>query len=309
MQKTIQKTTSIEGVGLHSGKTIHMTLKPAAEDHGIVFIRTDVEADKGVVPAKWDHVVDTQLCSVIANNHDVRIGTIEHLMAALCGLGIDNLRIEIDGPEVPIMDGSSMPFVEAIEKAGLEYQAKPRRAIRVLKEVCVMHDGKKVTLSPSEESHFTGDIDFEHPSIGRQSFETTLVNGNFKHDIANARTFGFMKEVEWMRSNGLALGGSMDNAIVLGDGEVLNPEGLRSEDEFIRHKLLDAIGDLYLAGGVLLASYDGHKAGHAINNAILKALFADPAAYEFVDFYGDEKPAQLSSAGGNNCEASGQAAS
>ncbi len=299
MQKTLRTSIVIEGIGLHSGKTIRMTIDPAPEYHGIVFLRTDLEAGTGLIPALWHNVVDTQLCTVIGNGHGARVGTIEHLMAALCGCGIDNALILIDGPEVPVMDGSALPFVERIEAAGLQTQSAPRRAIRMLKDVTVEQDGKKVTLKPADESVFAGDIEFDHPAIGRQSFETTLVNGNFRHDIADARTFGFIKEVEWMRKNGLALGGSTDNAIVIGDDGVINPGGLRSGDEFIRHKILDAIGDLYLAGGPILGAYNGHRAGHAMNNEILKALFSDPSAYETIDLFSADTPCKPA----DNCAA------
>ncbi len=282
-QHTLRAKTTIKGVGLHTGKTIRMDLIPAEAGEGIVFVRSDIRKGDNVIPALWDHVIDTQLCTVIGNDNGAQVGTIEHLMSALRGCGIDNLRIEIDGPEVPILDGSAMPFVERFDEVGTLEQDAPRRSIRVLKEVSVEHDGKRVTLMPSEESEFSGEINFDHDDIGRQTFSTRLINGNFKHDIAQARTFGFLHEVEYMRSRGLALGGSMDNAIVLSPEAVMNPEGLRYNDEFIRHKLLDAIGDLYLAGGVILGAYDGVKAGHMMNNKILHALFADPSNWEYAE--------------------------
>ncbi len=282
-QTTLKARTTIKGIGLHSGMMIRMDLLPAPENHGIVFVRTDMRQSDNVIPALWDHVVDTQLCTVIANEAGASVGTIEHVMSALRGCGVDNLIIEIDGPEVPAMDGSAMPFVDVIEKVGLRQQSAPRRVIRVLREVSVEDNGKRVTLSPADGSVFAGEIMFDHADIGHQRFETRLLNGNFKHDIAQARTFGFLHEVEYMRSRGLALGGSMDNAIVLDRENVLNPEGLRFEDEFIRHKLLDAIGDLYLAGAQIEGQYDGVKAGHAMNNAILKALFASPENWEFTE--------------------------
>jgi UDP-3-O-[3-hydroxymyristoyl] N-acetylglucosamine deacetylase len=234
----------------------------------------------------WNYVVDTQLCTVIGNADDVRVGTIEHLMAALRGCGVDNVIAEIDGPEVPVMDGSSMPFVKKIDEAGVVAQDIPRRVIKVLKEIVVEQDGKRVTLSPSDEACFSGEIEFNHAGIGHQRYETKLMNGNFRHDIAEARTFGFLHEVEWMRKNGLALGGSLDNAIVLNEQGVMNPEGLRFADEFIRHKILDAIGDLYLAGGPIIGAYDGTKGGHALNNAILRKLFSMPDAWVAVDEQG-----------------------
>ena len=285
MQNTIKARVSLQGVGLHSGKDIELSLIPAAEDTGIVFVRTDVNDKNNIIPAKWDHVADTQLCSVIANEDGISVGTIEHLMSALRGMNVDNVRIELDGAEVPVMDGSAMPFVKLIEEAGVEAQSAPRKVIRILKDVTVEKDGKRVTLSPAEGAVFGGEIEFDHPEIGAQNYEVQLLNGNFRHDIAEARTFGFLKEVEWMRSQGLALGGSLDNAIVLNDDGVMNPNGLRFDDEFIRHKLLDAIGDLYLAGAPIQGAYDGYKAGHEMNNLILHALFADESAYEIVELH------------------------
>lgn len=285
MQNTVREKATLQGVGLHSGKMITLSICPADEGTGIVFVRTDIKTGSNIIPAKWDRVTNTQLCTLISNADGASVGTIEHLMSALRGLNIDNAIIELNGPEVPVMDGSALPFVKIIEEAGIEKQAAPRRMIRVLKDVTVEQDGKRVTLKPSDISVFGGEIEFDHPKIGRQRYEVSLLNGNFKHDIADCRTFGFAHEVEWMRSQGLALGGSLENAIVLDKNTVMNPEGLRRGDEFIRHKLLDAIGDLYLAGHPILGAYDSMKAGHAMNNAILKALFADKSAYEIVELY------------------------
>lgn len=281
MQTTLKHKITLKGVGLHTGKEITMTLIPADAHHGIVFVRTDLTGQDNVIPARWDNVVDTQLCTVIGNAAGASVGTIEHVMSALCGLGIDNLRIEINGPEVPVMDGSAQPFVEAIDTVGITHQAAPKRSIRILKDVTVEKNGKRVTLSPADVPTYGGEINFDHPQIGAQTYEMQLLNGNFKHDIAAARTFGFLSEVEYMRSKGLALGGSLDNAIVLDDDKVLNTAGLRFNDEFIRHKLLDAIGDLYLAGAPIKGAYFGVKAGHEMNNAILHALFADDSAWEY----------------------------
>jgi len=291
MQQTLNSPITCKGVGLHSGKEIAMTLRPALADHGILFVRTDITTGDNRIPALWNYVADTKLCTAIANSSGAGVGTIEHLMAAMRGCGVDNVVVELDGPEVPIMDGSAMPFVELMEQTGLRAQILPRRAIKVLKEISVEDDGRIVRLCPAEGSVFGGGIDFDHPEIGSQRFETRLLNGNFKHDLADSRTFGFLHEVEYMRKNGLALGGSLDNAIVLDGESVLNPEGLRHSDEFIRHKILDAVGDLYLAGGVILGAYEGHKAGHAINNAILHALFADESNWEIVDMFGEEEAA------------------
>lgn len=283
MQRTVSNIITVKGVGLHSGQTISLSIKPAGADEGITFIRTDVTEGNNMIPALWDHVVDTQLCTVIGNEDGIRVGTIEHLMSALRGAGIDNAVIELDGPEVPVMDGSAAPFLALIEETGAVVQPSPRRIIKVLKKVEVERDGKRVTLSPAENSVFSGEIAFDHQSVGTQRYEVELFNGNYRHEIAAARTFGFLHEVEWMRSQGLALGGSLDNAVVLGPEGVMNPDGLRFEDEFIRHKLLDAIGDLYLAGFPIMGAYDGVRAGHAINNEILKTLFADKGAYEVIE--------------------------
>lgn len=286
MQKTFNKEISCNGIGLHSGAMVTLTLRPAPADHGIVFVRTDVSGKDNVVPALYDRVTDTRLCTVIANDAGVSVGTIEHLMSALRGCGVDNAILELDGPEVPLMDGSSIAFVEMIDAVGIRSQPQPRRAIQVLREVVVEDEtGKTARLTPSNEFIFGGEIEFSHPSIGRQSFKTKLVNGNFRHDIATARTFGFAREVEFLRQNGLIKGGSLDNAIVLSDTSIMNAEGLRFTDEFIRHKLLDAIGDLYLAGGPILGAYDSVKAGHALNNALLRKLFATEGAWAKVDLF------------------------
>lgn len=282
MQQTIQREITATGTGLHSGAAINIALKPAPAGHGIVFIRTDLTGDNRI-PALWDKVTDTRLCTVIANESGASVGTIEHLMAALRGCAVDNILVELDGPEVPAMDGSSKPFVDMIDRAGIAAQNAPRRAIRILKEVTVEEGDKTVTLKPAEEFIFAGEIDFDHPDIGRQRYEIKLLNGNFRHDLADSRTFGFFHEVEMMRKAGLALGGSLDNAVVLDKTKVMNPEGLRHDNEFIRHKLLDAIGDLYLAGAPVLGAYEGVKAGHAMNNAALRKLFASQDAFEVIE--------------------------
>ncbi len=281
-QQTLTKAVTVKGVGLHSGSEVIMTLRPAGEDAGICFIRTDVADRDNHIPALWDRVVDTRLCTVIGNEAGVTVGTVEHLMAALRGCGVDNVTIELDSPEVPIMDGSAEPFVAAIDTVGVKVQKASRRAIRVLKEVSVTRDGKTVTLKPSDAPSFAGEIVFTHPSIGAQKKQVKLVNGNFRHNIADARTFGFVHEVEALRKAGLALGGSLENAIVLDQDKIINEEGLRHEDEFIRHKLLDAIGDIYLAGAPVIGAYESAKPGHALNNALLHELFSTPEAWERV---------------------------
>lgn len=285
MQHTLRSPITIDGIGLHTGKPVTARLLPTAADEGVVFVRTDVAGKDNVIPARWDNVVDTRLCTVIGNKAGVTVGTIEHLMAALRGCGVDNVRVEINAPEVPILDGSSAPFVTAIENAGKKVQSAPRRAIRVLKEIVVKDGDKIVTLSPAAAPSFSGQIDYNHPDIGSQRYTLRMVNGNFKHDIADCRTFGFLKDVEAMRAAGLALGGSLENAVVLDDNGIMNEDGLRCADEFIRHKILDAVGDLYLAGGPILGAYDGLRAGHMMNNLALRALFADPSAWEKVDLF------------------------
>ena len=285
MQHTLKKSANISDIGLHSGRMVNITIHPAGTDHGVVFKRVDVTDKDNVISAKWDNVVDTRLCTVIANDDGVSVGTIEHLMAAFRGCGIDNALVEIDAGEVPILDGSSDPFIKILEEAGVQVQTMPRRAIRILKDVTYTEGDRTVTLSPSQVPVYAGQIDYDNPAIGSQSYEIKLVNGNFKHDLADCRTFCLLQDVEAMQANGLALGGSLDNAVVVDDAGVMNEEGLRCHDEFIRHKLLDAVGDLSLCGGLFLGRYDGIRAGHAMNNNALRALFEDDSAWDIVDLY------------------------
>ncbi len=287
MQHTLKNTAFCQGTGLHSGAAVNMHLHPAGEDTGIVFIRSDIKRGDRIIPARWNRVVDTRLCTVAGNDFGVTVGTVEHLMAALRGCGVDNALVEINGPEVPVMDGSAAEFVRIIRETGLEGQREPRHMIRVLKEIRVQDGDKTASLAPGNQSVFKGKIEFPHPAIGKQEFETSLVNGNFVHDLADCRTFGFLHEVEWMRSQGLARGGSLDNAIVINDKGVMNPEGLRRSDEFIRHKLLDAVGDIYLAGAPVLGTYCGVRSGHALNNELLHKLFSDMDSFEIVRNYGE----------------------
>lgn len=259
-----------------------MAIHPADEDTGIVFLRSDEKRGNRMIPARWNRVVDTRLCTAIGNEHGVTIGTIEHLMAALAGSGIDNAIIELNGPEVPVMDGSSAEFVNLIKDAGVVTQSASRTMIRIIDEVRVEDGDKSVTLSPGDVPFFRGEIDFPHPSIGKQEYELSMVNGNFVHDLANCRTFGFLQEVEYLRSVGLARGGSLDNAIVFDGDNILNPEGLRRYDEPVRHKLLDAIGDIYLAGAQILGTYHGVKPGHDLNNRALCKLFSNMNSFEII---------------------------
>jgi UDP-3-O-[3-hydroxymyristoyl] N-acetylglucosamine deacetylase len=287
VQHTVLKTAILSGTGLHSGAETTLRICPADAHEGITFIRVDVADRSNVVAARWDTVVDTRLCTVVGNESGVTIGTIEHLMAALAACGVDNARIEIDGPEVPIMDGSSEPFVRVLKQAGLKTQTAPRRAIKILKEVTIEEGDKKVTLKPSIGSRFRADIAFAHPSIGEQSYEIEMLSDQFVQEISDARTFGFIHEVNALRAQGLALGGSLENAIVLDQTKVMNPDGLRYDDEFARHKVLDAVGDIYLAGGPIIGLYEGFKPGHALNNQILRKLFATPDAWAYMDMFID----------------------
>ncbi len=289
MQKTVSKQVTLNGVGVHSGAETCLKIKPGAAGTGIVFVRTDVTDRKNVIPARYDRVVDTKLCTVIANNEKVSVGTIEHLMAGLRACDIDNAVIELDGPEVPIMDGSARPFMRAIDQAGFSYQDAPRKAIRVLKEVSYKEDDKIVTLKPGQGSSFDITIDFESSVIGLQRAQLDLFADDFETEASDARTFGFLHEVEYLQSQGLALGGSLDNAVVIDGERVLNREGLRYDNEFARHKLLDAVGDLYLAGLPIIGHCQGYKAGHAMNNGVLRQLFADPTAYEIVDLVEEDE--------------------
>lgn len=281
-QKTVAARVSLDGVGLHTGAPVRVTLVPAPSDHGIFFRRTDVSDRDNMIPALYDHVRDTTLCTVLVNGAGVSVRTVEHLMAALSGLHIDNVVIEIDGPELPILDGSAKPFVEMIERVGTRNQRPPRRAIKILKRVEVVVDGKIAALVPGEGFGIDFEIDFPSKAIDQRSGSYDLGNGGFAELLSGARTFGFRAEVEYLRSKGLALGGSLDNAVVVDGDAIMNPEGLRFDDEFVRHKALDALGDLYLAGAPIIGRFEGYKSGHMLNNKLLFALFADRTAWTYV---------------------------
>lgn len=295
-QKTLKSSINCSGVALHSGAKVSMTLKPAAANSGIVFKRTDIVDGNPVIPATWDRVVDTRMCTVLGNEDGVTVGTVEHLLSALSGCRIDNAVIEINGPEVPVMDGSAAPFVFLFDCAGIEEQDVPRRAIRIKKEVSIQEGDLTVTLSPSDGMTFDFEIDFDSKAVSRQTISIGLVNGTYKREISRARTFGFLHEVEQLWEAGLAKGGSLENAVVVSGDKVLNEEGLRYDDEFVRHKVLDAIGDLYLAGGAILGAFNGVCSGHAANNRLLRALFADPEAWEYEDLV--EVSPETAAAGG-----------
>ncbi len=279
-QKTLKNRIKCSGIGLHSGARISMVLHPAAPDTGIVFRRTDL-AGNPVIRARHDRVNDTRLCTSIAEN-GASVATVEHLMAAFAGTGVDNVLVELDGPEVPVMDGSSAPFVFLLECADLIDQAAPRRYLKVLKPVTVVDGDRSAGLYPASQFSVGFSINFENPVVGEQIVDFTLSDGSFKAELARARTFGFAHEVDQLREMGLARGGSLDNAVVVSGDRVLNDDGLRYQDEFVRHKALDAIGDLYMAGSPLLARYEGDRSGHALNNQLLLKLFADKSAWTYV---------------------------
>lgn len=283
MQNTLSTAVQFHGFGLHSGHPVRMTVMPAPADQGICFQRTDVDGLDPVIRARWDLVVASRLCTLLRNADGVEVSTIEHVMAALAGCGIHNAVVALDGPEVPILDGSSVPFVEAFLAAGLVEQDVPVRAIRVLKPVEVAEGLATARLEPSEMLEIDFRIQFDDAAIGRQEKHLSLANGTFVRELCDSRTFCRQSDVDAMRANGLALGGTLDNAVVFEGDKVLSPGGLRHRDEPVRHKMLDAMGDLYLAGGPILGRYTGVRAGHSLTNRLLRSLFADPSAYAFVD--------------------------
>ncbi|MGR3433322.1 MAG: UDP-3-O-acyl-N-acetylglucosamine deacetylase [Shimia sp.] len=287
MQTTLKSTVTFTGKGLHSGREARVTLRPASAEHGIWFRRTDVrDAGTGadpMVPALWHAAQRGPLCTAIANADGTEVATIEHLMAALVGCGVSNALIDIDGPEVPILDGSAEPFVRGILGRGLRRQHAPLRAIEVLRPVEVRAGAARARLDPAPGFAMRFDIDFDEAAIGRQSRDMSLANGAFVHELMDSRTFCRRADVDAMHAAGLALGGTYENAVVFEGDRVLSPGGLRHGDEPVRHKMLDAVGDLALAGGPILGRYTGDRAGHAITNELLRALFADPAAFRMVD--------------------------
>jgi UDP-3-O-[3-hydroxymyristoyl] N-acetylglucosamine deacetylase len=283
-QGTIGDVVTLGGIGVHSGAPATLTIHPADEDTGIIFLRTNVAGGRdSEIRADWSQVSATALCTVLGDPNGVFVSTVEHLMAALRALGVDNALIEVDGPEVPIMDGSSAAFVEAIDAVGVEQQGRRRKVLRILKPVRVESGDAFGELRPHAGSRFEVAIDFSHRSIGLQTFAFDLSSHGFREEIARARTFGFLRDVEQLLAHNFARGSSLENAVVLGDDDVLNPEGTRWVDEFVRHKVLDAIGDLALAGMPIEGCYRSHKGGHRLNFTMLKALFDDPSAYEIVD--------------------------
>ncbi|MCD6035366.1 MAG: lpxC [Rickettsiales bacterium] len=278
-QRTLANNVSCTGVGLHTGQNLSMTLKPAPEDTGICFIRTDIKGKPNEIRASYENVTGTQLGTNLTNIAGVQVGTVEHLMAALWGCDIDNCYVEVDGPEVPVMDGSSEPFVFLVECAGVKVQAKTRQVVEVLKVVTLEENGCRASISPHDAFCISLEIDFASKAIARQTCVFDVRDSSFKTDLSRARTFGFIQEVEKLREMGLARGGSLDNAIVIDGDTVMNEEGLRFNDEFVRHKVLDCIGDVYLAGSHIQGHIEGYRSGHAINNKLLRKLFADETAW------------------------------
>jgi len=286
-QRTLKSIVRATGVGLHSGVKVTLALRPAASDTGIIFRRVDIGPPSGPVDIKADPfaVGDTRLASCLERD-GVKIATVEHLMSALAGLGIDNLYVDVDAPELPIMDGSAAPFVFLLQSAGIEEQNAPKRFLRVKHPVEVKDGDKWARLEPYDGFCLNFSIVFNHPAVSHSGTSASIdfADNSYIREVSRARTFGFMQDVEFMRDQGLAMGGSLENAIVMDEYRVLNSDGLRYANEFVKHKMLDAIGDLYLAGHPLLAAFSAHKSGHALNNALLRALLSDQSAWEMVVF-------------------------
>ncbi|MFZ0788981.1 MAG: UDP-3-O-acyl-N-acetylglucosamine deacetylase [Chromatiaceae bacterium] len=279
-QRTLKNVIRATGVGLHTGEKVYLTLRPAAPDTGIVFRRVDLEPPVEI-RACPHNVGDTRLSTTLVNE-EVRVSTVEHLLAAFAGLGIDNAYVDVSAPEVPIMDGSAGPFVFLIQSSGVEEQNRPKRFIRIKRPVEIREGDKFARLEPYDGFKVEFSIDFDHPAFHDRTkhAQVDFSTSSFVKEVSRARTFGFLREIEQLRQQNLALGGSLDNAVVVDEFRVLNEEGLRYEDEFVKHKILDAIGDLYLLGHTLIGSYKGHKSGHALNNQLLRALVADAEAWE-----------------------------
>ena len=288
-QRTLRNVIRATGVGLHTGDKVYLTLRPAAPDTGVVFRRVDLPHPVEI-RACPKNVGDTRLSTTLVNG-EVRISTVEHLLSAFAGLGIDNAYVDVSAPEVPIMDGSAGPFVFLIQSAGIEEQSRPKRFIRIKRPVSIEEGDKFALFEPFEGFKVEFSIDFDHPAFNSraQAASVDFSTTSFVKEVSRARTFGFLRDIEALRQQSLALGGSMDNAVVVDDYRVLNDEGLRYEDEFVKHKILDAIGDLYLLGHSLIGSFRGHKSGHALNNRLLRALMANESAWEEVTFEDTEE--------------------
>ena len=282
-QRTIAQATDLTGIGLHSGQPVTLRFLPAPIDNGIVFYRSDL-ANATPIVADYRSVKDTQMSSNLTNEAGQRVGTVEHLLSAVAALGIDNLVIEVSAGEIPIMDGSASDFIKVLQQAGLQQQNAAKKFIRIVKDIEVVHEDKIARFTPYDGFMLTFDIEFDHPAIlpEQSHFMVDFSTKNFVEQISPARTFGFLKDIEYLKRQNLGMGGNMDNAIVLDENQVLNPEGLRFADEFVRHKILDAVGDLYLAGHQILGKFYAKKSGHMLNNKLLQAVFDDPTTYQIV---------------------------
>lgn len=281
-QQTIAQSANVSGVGVHSGKPATLIVRPAGEGVGVVFVRSDVTDRAAEIPALVTMVTTTELGTNMSNAAGVSVATVEHFLAACAGLGVDNVIAELDGPELPILDGSSKPFVALLEQAGIMAQAAPKRVLKILKPVEVRHGVKLARLSPGAGFTMKITIDFPAKAIGRQEISFTMAPGAFAREIAWARTFGFAHQAEQLHAMGKGLGASMDNTVVIEGDRVLNADGLQAPDEFVRHKLLDVIGDLFLAGGMIEGLYEAEQPGHALNNQLLRAVFADATAFAWM---------------------------
>jgi UDP-3-O-[3-hydroxymyristoyl] N-acetylglucosamine deacetylase len=283
-QRTLKNVIRATGIGLHTGDKVYLTLRPAAPDTGITFRRTDLD-EPVEIHAEPNNVTDTRLSTTLGGN-GTTVSTVEHLLSAFAGLGIDNAYVDLSAAEVPIMDGSAGPFVFLVQSAGIEEQNVPKRFIRIKKRVMVEEDGKWAAFDPFDGFKVSFGIDFKHPAFKSHKQESVIdfSSTSFVKEVSRARTFGFMRDIEMLRQNNLALGGSLDNAVVVDDYRVLNEDGLRYEDEFVKHKILDAIGDLYLLGHSLIGHFSGYKSGHGLNNKLLRALVADESSWEAVTF-------------------------
>ncbi|WP_426038967.1 UDP-3-O-acyl-N-acetylglucosamine deacetylase [Brevundimonas sp. DC300-4] len=281
-ERTLIAPAICAGVGVHTGQRVRLAIRPAPTGTGIVFVRTDVTDRDNRIVVSGDVVVDARLNTMIENAAGVQLSTIEHLMAAFCALGVSNVIVEVDGPELPILDGSALPFVQLLDRAGFRRQEAPVRYIEILEPIHVTDGDKHAALYPCDRYEMRFEIDFDNPVIGNQVIDFVVDEQTFRDEIMAARTFGFAHEVEALRQAGLARGGSLENAVVIDGDDILNPGGLRMEREFVRHKALDAIGDLYVMGAPLLGRYEGYKAGHAVNNLLVRALLAAPHAWREV---------------------------
>lgn len=293
-QCTLRNTIRATGVGLHSGEKVYLTLRPAPVNTGIVFRRVDLDP-VAEIHACAENVHETTLSTTLSEG-EAKVSTVEHLLSALAGLGIDNLYVEVSAPEVPIMDGSAGPFVFLIQSAGIQEQEAPKQFIRIKKKIEVSEDDKTASFEPFDGFRVGFSIDFDHPVFRdqKQSAVIDFSTTSFVREVSRARTFGFMRDIEYLRSRNLALGGSMENAIVVDDYRILNEDGLRYEDEFVKHKVLDAIGDLYLLGKSLIGEFKGHKSGHGLNNKLLRELIRNPDAWEVVTFEGEKERSPIS---------------